>query len=212
MALGATLFLGCAGAVSETGVRPTLATQDAHVSEQALATPAPETDRAPHGVATRLLIPSLGVDLPVMKGPVGDDGNPLFPPCDVALYLDYYVQPGAVGTTYLYAHARPGMLLELLEESQVKDGEALIGEQVIVYAAAGWRHEYELSIVRPHATDYEIADNVPPGGERLVVQTSEGRIGDPLKLQIAADPVAAVRVDVVEALASPSPRECGPLS
>jgi hypothetical protein len=227
--LGAILLVGCAGAAVEPGTTSSVATDggpSAATPAAATATPTPgratstpglttfepENDRAPHGVATRLLIPSLDVDLPVIEGPVDEDGNPLFPPCDVALYLDYYVQPGAIGTTYLYAHARRGMLLPLLEASQVDEGSGLIGEQVIVYTADGWRHEYELSIVRPHATDYSIADDVPPGDERLVVQTSEGRVGDPLKLQVAGDPIASEQVDVAEALASPNPRECGPLS
>ena len=47
-------------------------------------------------------------------------------------------------------------------------------------------------------------------GERLVVQTSEGRVGDPFKLQVAATPVMSVEVPVPDALPSAQPRDCSP--
>jgi hypothetical protein len=138
------------------------------------------------------------------------NGNPEFPLCDVAQYLPYYSQPGAPGTTYLYAHARRGMLSELLAKSMVNDGAALIGEPIHVYTALGWRHTYVISVVKKHATDYTLADDLQPGQERLIVQTSEGNAEHPLKLQVAADPVAAERVDLAQAVPSAAPRDCSP--
>ena len=69
-------------------------------------TPAP-TNSAPSGRASRVRIASLGIDLPVVAGDLhvpGNVGN--YPLCDVAMYLTGFVQPGEVGTTYLYAHAQ----------------------------------------------------------------------------------------------------------
>jgi hypothetical protein len=165
---------------------------------------------SPHGFASRLLMPFLDVDLAVLPGMMDAEGNPEFPLCDVAQYLPYYSQPGAAGTTYLYAHARRGMLLSMLEQSKVDDGVSMLGNEVIVYTSASWRHVYTITAVKPHATDYTIADDVAPGEQRLVVQTSEGRVGDPFKLQIAADPVTSSQVTLEEALASPMPRDCAP--
>jgi hypothetical protein len=173
--------------------------------------PQPSTDEnAPHGFATRLVIPFLDVDLPVIAGIMDAAGNPEFPLCDVAQYLPYYVQPGAPGTTYLYAHARRGMLGEMLAQSLIDDGAEMLGEQVVVYTSGGWRHTYSISIVKPHATDYSIADEVAPDEERLVLQTSEGTVENPLKLQVAAEPVSSTQVPASEALASPEPRDCAP--
>lgn len=138
-------------------------------------------------------------------------GNPEFPQCDIALYLPYYVQPGALGTTYLYAHARQGMLLSMLQRSrQDDDGASMIGEEIVVYTTGGWIHSYVITIVKPHATDYAIADDLAPNEERLVIQTSEGRVGDPFKLQVAAARRSTERADVSEAMPSPQPRDCAP--
>ena len=180
-------------------------------AESPSAQPEPSIDEdAPHGFATRLVIPFLGVDLPVIAGIMDEAGNPEFPLCDVAQYMPYYVQPGAAGTTYLYAHARRGMLGEMLARSLIDNGAQMLGEEVVVYTSGGWRHAYSISIVKPHATDYSIADDVAPDEERLVLQTSEGTVENPLKLQVAAEPVSSMRVPASEATASPQPRDCAP--
>src|SRR5206468_10836959 len=132
------------------------------------------SNAAPHGVAVRLVIDSLGVDLPVIAGVMDASGNPEFPYCDVAQYLPYYVQPGAIGTTYLYAHARKGMLLSLLQASEINDGASLIGQTITVYTADYWRFDYAIDVVKRHVTDYTLADDIAPGTQQLVVQTSEG--------------------------------------
>jgi hypothetical protein len=172
------------------------------------ATPAPTIGRAPFGYATRLLFPYLDVDLPIIEGRVDENGNPLFPLCDVAEYLAYYVQPGAAGTTYIYAHARPGMLLSMLEASEMPD--QLLDQEIVVYTSDGWRHVYSVFEVKRHARDYSLADDVAPGEHRLIVQTSEGPPGDPNKLQVAARPVAVEAAPLDEVETSPEPRECGP--
>lgn len=171
----------------------------------------PSFDRAPHGYATRLVIPYLDVDLPVTEGQVDADGNPLFPLCDVAEYLAYYVQPGAPGATYIYAHARPGMLLSLLEASAM-EGQPLLGQEIVVFTSGGWRHVYSIFAVKRHATDYSLADELAPREHRLIVQTSEGPVGHPNKVQVAARPVSMEPAPSSEVSTSPQPRECGPAS
>ncbi len=145
----------------------------------------------------------------MIEGQVDADGNPLFPLCDVAQYLAYYVQPGAPGTTYIYAHARQGMLLPLLEAS-AQDGQPLLGKEMFVYTSGGWRHAYSIFLVRQHATDYSLADDLAPGEHRLIVQTSEGPVGDPNKVQVAARPVSTERTGPADVTTSPNPRECAP--
>jgi hypothetical protein len=221
--VGVTLFLaaglaGCASGAQSAAGGPTTnfstpSPSDGGTSDPTAgpgATPSSLPGESPYGFASRFLMPFLDVDLPVLPGTMDAEGNPEFPLCDVAQYLPYYSQPGAAGTTYLYAHARRGMLLSVLEQSKVDDGVSMLGNEVIVYTSAGWRHVYTITEVKPHATDYTIADEVASGEQRLVVQTSEGRVGDPFKLQIAADPVTSSQVPLEEALASPMPRDCAP--
>ena len=57
-------------------------------------------------VATRVVIPALKIDLPIVK-PSG--GSSTYPQCNVAMYIKELHQPGQGGATYLYAHARDGM-------------------------------------------------------------------------------------------------------
>jgi hypothetical protein len=164
-----------------------------------------------NAVASRLVIGFLGVDLPVISDEVNLPGNPEgYPLCDVAQYLSAYRQPGEPGATYLFAHAQPGMLLKLLKESREEDGRALLGQSIFVFTSDGRRHDYTIFEVKRHAIDWEIADDVAPGEERLVIQTSEGPSGTPEKLQIAARPVSVETVGPAIAQPSPEPRACPP--
>jgi hypothetical protein len=170
---------------------------------------APPTD-APTGVASRIRIPSLGIDLPVVPGDLEVRGNrDFYPLCDVAMYMPEFVQPGLVGTTYIYAHAQRGMFLPLLNESQVNDGAAMLGAPVEVYTSDGLVHLYEITRVKRHATDLSLT-TVPPGEHRLVLQTSEGPTGTVPKLQLAAEPVSVVQAAPAEANPRPQPRVCLP--
>lgn len=166
---------------------------------------------APYGVATRLVIAALGVDLPVVSGDIDVAGNAAaYPLCDVAQYLSHYVQPGEAGTVYLYGHAQRGMLLPLLKASRVDDGTALLGLAVTVYTSAGWRHVYRIFVVRRHATDFRLADEHAAGEERLVIQTSEGPTGTVPKLQIAARLMSRQEVPFGQAAPDAQPRVCAP--
>lgn len=205
----AFFFVACAPGASPSVVQPPAAVPSLFEVPAASGASPSDASAAP---ATRLVISVLGVDLPVIPGVMDAEGNPVFPPCDVASYLPYYVQPALSGTTYLYAHAQRGMLLPLLEASRVDDGAALIGQQVDVYTADGQRYVYEAFVVDRHTTDYSLADGVAPGEQRLVVQTSEGPVDDPLKLQLGARLVRTEPVPIAEARPSAAPRDCSPES
>jgi hypothetical protein len=169
-------------------------------------TPAP----TPAALATRVVVPALEIDLPIVAGDLvvpGNIGN--YPLCDVAQYLTdpAFVQPGEEGTAYLYGHAREGMFLPLLDESQVNDGAAMIDMLVQVYTADARVYLYEIIEVRRHATDFSLA--VPePGEHRLILQTSEGPRGTVPKLQVAATLLDIADADPAAARPSPEPRAC----
>lgn len=170
------------------------------------ATPAPATSPA---VASRVVVPALGIDLPVVAGNLKVAGNPpRYPLCDVAQYLTSFSQPGSGRTTYLYAHAREGMFLPLLNESLRDDGAAMIGMLVEVHTSGPIWYVYEIFEVKRHAIDLSLAKDVPPGEERLVLQTSEGPSGTVPKLQVAALLVETRASSGGDNAASPRPRVC----
>jgi len=153
----------------------------------ASAGPSPSASNA---VATRVSIPALKVDLPVVSG------NGRFPLCDVAQYLTlqglpfHPVQPGQAGTTYIYAHARAGMFLPLLTASQVNNGSGMVGYSVLVYTSDSKVYWYSISVVRRGVIpgspgEWSIAV-APPGVHQLVLQTSEGPNDSSSKLEILA--------------------------
>jgi hypothetical protein len=167
---------------------------------------------ATHGVAaaSRIRIPSLGIDLPVVPGDLDVPGNvDHYPLCDVAMTLPGFMQPGEVGTAYIYAHAQKGMFAPLLEASQVRDGEALVGALVEVYTSDDKMHLYEIERVKRHATDLSLAE-APDGEQLLVIQTSEGVAGTVPKLQVAARPLSVADVSAADARPAASPRVCLP--
>jgi len=161
-------------------------------------------------VASRIAIPSLNVDLPVVPSDLVVRGNrDYYPLCDVAMFMRGFVKPGQSGTTYIYAHAQRGMFLPLLRASQRNNGASMIGALVEVYTNDNQLHLYEIFRVKRHATDLSLTV-VPDGVHQLVLQTSEGVSGTVPKLQIAARPIAVVAVDPAEANPRPRPRVCLP--
>lgn len=192
--------------------RPTASPADSP-SGQPQPTPrlpvAATTTAAPVAAASRVVVASYDIDLPVIAGDAQVDGNdPGYPLCDVAQYLTGYRQPAEAGTTYLYAHAQKGMFLPLLEASEREEGRELLGLEVLVYTHDSLVHRYEIFEVRRHATDYLLADSVRPGDQRLILQTSEGPRGTVPKLQVAARYLDSQPAPAEEAFSSPEPRPC----
>jgi hypothetical protein len=172
------------------------------------ATPEPPLEIA---YASRIVIPSLRIDLPIVPGDLEVRGNrDFYPLCDVAQYMMEFVQPGQPGTAYLYAHAQRGMFLPMLRASWRDDGAEMIGALVEVYTDDARLHLYEIFRVKRHATDLDIAFNVEPDEHRLVLQTSEGPEGVIPKLQVAARPISVVPTTLEQAVPEASPRACPP--
>lgn len=173
------------------------------------ASPTARPGRETDGWATRVAIPGLGIDLPVLSETVTVEGNePGYPLCDVAQYLEEFDDPGRPGTTYIYAHARVGMFAPLLAASLIEDGRSLLGLEALVYTNDSRLHTYRIFLVKRHATDLSLARDVPPDERRLVLQTSEGPLGTIPVLQLAARLVSTEAADLGDAHPVARPSVC----
>jgi len=163
-------------------------------------TPAPTVpaDR----VATRVVVAALGIDMPVVRQP-----DPAYPACDVAMYHEALGQPGQGRATYLYAHARAGMFLPILDASQVDNGTAMLGMIVEVYTSDDQLFLYEVTEVRRHQLDLDAA--VAATTEQLWLQTSEGPKGTRPKTQVVARFLSTGAADHDAAHPVAKPVACG---
>jgi hypothetical protein len=158
-------------------------------------------------VPVRVTVPSLGVDLPVLSSERTVPGNVRdYPLCDVAQYWTRYDLPGAPGTTWIYAHAQPGMFLPLLLEAEATSGEGLLGEMVTLQLRDGRLLRYRIVEVKQHAYNRRLALRARPSQQRLILQTSEGPPGTIPKLQVAANLIGATYTE--EAAPKAQPRAC----
>jgi hypothetical protein len=163
------------------------------------ATPTAPVDR----VATRVRVAALDIDLPVIRPRGGANAYPL---CDVAMYIQELGQPGQGKATYLYAHARDGMFLPLLEQSKRRNGKKMLGMIVEVWTNDDMRFLYEITDVRRHQTDLD--DAASADSEELWLQTSEG-FQIPEKLQVLAKPLSVEQAPHKDAHPKPKPVVCG---
>lgn len=154
-------------------------------------------------VATRVVIPKLQIDLPVMLQ-TADYGE--FPLCDVALYQPLLGQPGQGRATYIYAHARDGMFLPLLIASQDNNGQRMIGYVVEVFTSDNYVFLYTIAEVHRHVKD--LKDAFAATTERLWLQTSEGPYSNAPKLQVVANFLSASKTDPASAHPAAHPRIC----
>ncbi len=158
------------------------------------SSPSPSSGATGGPVATRVVVPGLGIDLPVIKQPSSPSS---FPPCNVAMYLLELHQPGQPGPTYIYAHARTGMFLPILQASQVNNGRRMLGMLVQVYTSDDQLYLYVVSQVRRHVTTLDGA--LAEQRETLWLQTSEGPRGTIEKTQVIALPLSHGPADPKEA-------------
>jgi hypothetical protein len=150
--------------------------------------------------ATRIAIPGLGIDLPIVKPGGG------FPLCNVALYIRELSQPREAGVTMIYAHARTGMFLPLLERSRVNSGASLLGATVKVWTSNDLVSTYQITRVRRHVTSLDGVFDI--GQEQLWIQTSEGPRGTVAKLIVVAKRVSYAAADHAAAHPTPHPVVC----
>jgi hypothetical protein len=165
----------------------------------ASSTPSAPVDR----VATRVRVAALDIDLPVIKP---DGGADAYPWCDVAMYIQELGQPGQGRAIYLYAHAREGMFLPILDASLVQNGKSMLGMVVELWSSDDQRFLYEITEVRRHQLDLDDAINAD--GEELWLQTSEGPRGTPGKTQVIAQPISQEAGDPDDAHPVPRPVDC----
>jgi hypothetical protein len=176
-------FAGAGGRPSvEVGAAPTPADPSDPVGSVALPTLLPEAVRT--RVPTRVRIPALRIDLPVVAPPAGDVDH--FPFCDVAEFLPTMSRPGRPGTTFIYAHARAGMFLPIHDAASIDDGRSLLGLEVQVFSSDDRRFTYEVTEVRRHVVSLDFVYSAT--AEQLVLQTSEGPRATPEKTVVIAEP------------------------
>lgn len=158
-------------------------------------------------VATRVRVPALRIDLPVLKQPGGENA---YPPCNIAMYIQQLHQPGQGGATYLYAHARDGMFGPIYERAIRKlhgGPSSMVGTYVEVFTSDNMRFTYEVTEVRLHQLDLNDALNATT--EELWLQTSEGPKGTPGKTQLRAIPLTVGTATQAEAHPVAKPVTCG---
>jgi sortase (surface protein transpeptidase) len=168
-----------------------------------LDSPSPSAAGSPQRVVTRVTVPALGIDLPVVKPPRG------FPYCNVAMYLDIFSQPGEKGATYIFAHARTGMFLPLLTQSQRNNGQAMIGMIVQVYTSDDQLFLYRIFLIRRHYPASNSLAGLPVKDNQLWLQTSEGPLTSSTKLQVVAKLLTSGPADHRTAHPKARPVICG---
>lgn len=154
-------------------------------------------------IATRVAIPALGIDLPVVRPPRDPRA---YPWCNVAMFIKELGQPGQDRATYLYAHAREGMFLPILEASRQNNGRRMLGRLVEVWTSDNRLFLYEIVEVRRHQR--ELTDALTATTEQLWLQTSEGPRGTPGKTQVIARPLSSAAADHAAAHPRARPVDC----
>jgi hypothetical protein len=172
-------------------------------SSAAIASAAPVPSLPVDHVMTRVRVAALKIDLPVMIQP-----DPTYPACNVAMYLTSMWQPGQDRSIYIYAHARTGMFLPILNASVVANGKKMLGMIVEVWTDDNQRYLYEITAVRRHQHTLESAFQAT--SETLWLQTSEGPKGTLGKTQVIAKPLAHDVASPADAHPKPHPLVCGP--
>jgi hypothetical protein len=189
------------------------ATTDPGPSTGPSAPAGPSATPTERAVATRVVIPALKIDLPVIRGPDG------FPYCGVAMYLSDLGQPGEGRATYLYAHARDGMFGPIYRLAiQQHKAKKMLGMIVQVYTSDNRLYLYEIQDYFLHALDLDAA--LAATSEQLWLQTSEGPClkhnargeciqSTPGKTQLRAVLLSVGAADEKDANPKPKPVACG---
>lgn len=162
---------------------PLEATATPGASPEATNEPSPTPGASPTvPVASRVVVPALGIDLPVVAQTYGP-GHGSFPLCNVAQYLEQFAQPSQAGTTYIYGHARTGMFGPLWLTWRRDKGVSMIGDLVQVYTKDDKVYLYEIfKVITSHT--FDLARSVPPGEQWVLLQTSTGYTALPPRLMV----------------------------
>jgi Sortase domain len=126
----------------------------------------------------RVLLPRLGIDLPIAEGDIERDVVVQKTPEKFAFHFPGTAIPGTLGNSYLYAHARTGMFLSLWN--------ARVGDQVTIKTPDGVELKFVITEVHPRVPPADTSWLQPSPDERLTLQTSTGpNSGDPRFVVVA---------------------------
>lgn len=150
--------------------------------------------------ATRVTVPALNINLPVMRGPTG------YPYCRVAMYLPATAQPREPGVTFIYAHARTGMFLPLLTRWRINAGRSLYGMTVKVWTSDRYVSYYRIISVRKSSNPMGTVTSLT--SERLWLQTSTGPNYTYAKLVVVASRYKTIRSTYAASHPTPHPVRC----
>ncbi len=184
----------------------------ASASPSSEPSPTPEPTKKPTGreIATRVVVPALNIDLPIIRG------TDAYPYCNVAMYLssskkasaDVFGQPGEGRVTYIYAHARDGMFGPIYNLAiQKKTPKKMIGMLVQVYTNHNRMYLYEIRQVRLHITSLDSA--IARNKEEVWLQTSEGPKGTVGKTQVLTKFLSVEDSTKKESQPKAKPVRCG---
>jgi hypothetical protein len=175
--------------------------------------PAPTPEATPRHsgreMATRVVVPALDIDLPIIRGNEG------YPYCNVAMYLssskkadkDVFGQPGEGRATYLYSHARDGMFGPIYNLAiRDRTPNKMLGMIVQVYTSWNRLYLYEIRSVRLHITSLDNA--MSRAKEEIWLQTSEGPAGTRGKTQVIGRFLSVEDSTKKEAQPKPKPIRC----
>ena len=211
IALALAAATGCAAAVPAATRMPGQRTPappsaspppDVGLEDAGLPTLLPESVLA--RVPTRVVVRGLGIDLAVVAPPGPTSRR--FPDCNVAEFLPTLSRPGRPGTTFLYAHARAGMFLPILEASLIREGRSIVGLRVDVFTSDDRLFTYEVTEVLRHVVSLD--DAFRATSEHLILQTSEGPRGTPGKTMLVARPLGETDADPEAAHPEAEPLRC----
>ena len=127
---------------------------------------------------TRIVVPRLQIDLPLLVGDSDRDVATQSTPTGAAFLLPGSALPGTTGNSYVYAHARPGMFLSLWNVG--------LGDQIEIVAPSGAILSYTVSEIDPRVAVSDLMYLLPTDDDRLTLQTSTGpRVSDPRFVVVA---------------------------
>jgi LPXTG-site transpeptidase (sortase) family protein len=169
LCLGLILIVGARPAAPAAVLPPAVAAATASPSPSQTGGPvssAPTATPTPIPDGYRVRIARLAIDLPVVEGDLERDAVRLETPDNVALHLPGSAIPGDGSNTYIYAHARRGMFLNLWSARE--------GDQVVIVTPSGAELRYVVSEVHPQVDPTDVSWVARTAGERLTLQTSTG--------------------------------------
>jgi len=181
--LGAVLLVASMASHGETPVaaaQPASADVEYPADRLARIARAAEAAAAPPALADgwRVVVPRLGIDLPLRDGDLLRDVASQKTPTGAAFRMPGSALPGSAGNLYVYSHARTGMFLSLWN--------VRLGDVVEIDTPPGGALRYVVAEIHPRVATTDITYLVPTDDERLTLQTSTGpNVGDPRFVVIA---------------------------